>query len=73
QAKRTAMASHELDYRRRVPRKLIRAIVKREPDATPTNNAHRGLPAYLLVPRHKKTEAEASARINEAMRPLQQA
>src|SRR3546814_3736805 len=41
--------------------KLIRAIVKREPEAASTNNAHHGLPAYLLVsPRQKSGDRHHS-------------
>ena len=46
----------------RAPKKLIRAIVKRQPAAAPTNNAHRGHPAYLssVLP-HGKAEARSPA------------
>ena len=43
----------------RVPWKLIRAIVEREPAAAPTNNAHRGHPIPVRCCRMEKAEAEA--------------
>lgn len=56
----------------RVPWKLIRAIVEREPAAAPTNNAHRGHPAYLFgAAAWKKAEAEAPAVISEPRAFLQ--
>lgn len=56
----------------RVPWKLIRAIVEREPAAAPTNNAHRGHHAYLFgAAAWKKAEAEAPAVISEPRAFLQ--